>query len=85
MTPRLTHHARQRCEEMDVRTKRVKRIVRDPDLDRPSVAQRRIATRDDDPGLAVVYAEGEDGTPVIITVLPHVQEEYDRDDMEKCW
>ena len=31
MTARLTNHARQRCDEMRINTKRVKNLVRNPD------------------------------------------------------
>jgi hypothetical protein len=58
-TPKLTPHARQRCVEMGVGTKRVQRIVRQPDVDRPSRGRRRIAVRDDDPAIACVY-EGDE-------------------------
>jgi hypothetical protein len=75
-TPKLTHHARQRCLEMGVTTKRVKRMVRQPDVDRPSRGRRRIAVRDDDPAIACVYEQDE--PPLVITVLWRTQELYER-------
>lgn len=83
MTPRLTKHARERCAEMGVKTKRVKRMVRDPDIDRPSrdwEANRevscRIAVRDDDPDIAAVYQPGE--PPIVVTVVWRTDEVYTR-------
>lgn len=80
MTPRLSNHARQRCEEMDVRTKRAKRIVQDPDIVRPCSHGHLMAVSDADPDIAVVFhLDGDDDEcPTIITVLPRTYEEYER-------
>lgn len=74
-TPKLTNHARQRCSEMGVATKRAKRIARDPDITRPSGAGI-LAKADHDPEIAVVYADDPDGSRVILTVLPNTQEKF---------
>lgn len=70
MTPRLTEHARQRCREMDVRTKRVKRVLRAPEIVYPSdrVDDALVAVGD---GLAIPYLTDAGGTPVALTVLWH--------------
>jgi hypothetical protein len=68
MTPRLSDHARQRCREMGIGTKQVKHLVRSPKITRRSgaFADRMIVY---DEALAVVYAHGPDGVPIVITVL----------------
>jgi hypothetical protein len=65
-TARLTDHARQRCREMGVLTKVVKRLVRDPKIRYPSWSGRFVAC---DGTLAVVYAIDPDSVPAVITVL----------------
>jgi hypothetical protein len=77
-TPRLSQHARDRCGEMGVGTKRAKRIVRDPDLTRPA-APNRAALRDDDPELLVVYSD-DTQPPTIVTVLWNTGTPFDRND-----
>lgn len=61
---------------MGVTTKRVKRILRDPDLTYKS-GEGRLAWRSDDPTIAVVYVDN-DGTPVALTVVPRTSERYER-------
>lgn len=82
----LTDHARMRCVEMSVATKRVKRVVRNPDVDYCSTQMdhsRRVCFRHDDT-IAVVYQPGFDGEPpLVITVLWHMQEEYVREGKAK--
>lgn len=69
MTPRLTEHARQRCREMDVRTKRVKAVVREPAMTYPGNHRgETIAVGD---GLAIAYVEDDDGQPHVLTVMYH--------------
>lgn len=81
ITPRLTHHARERCAEMGVTTKRAKRIVQDPDVSRPAKATGGddgfIAVADHEPDIAVVYKLDGD-VPVILTVVWRTYEPYDR-------
>ena len=72
-TPRLTTHARQRCEEMGVVTKRVKRIVREPHSNRCTRDERWIAVRDDDPEISAVYVLGPK-YPIVVTVLYRFKE-----------
>lgn len=68
-TARLTDHARQRVAEMGATTKRVKRIVADPDVTRVNRREGCVAmVRDDDPDLTVIVTFV-DGHPVVITVL----------------
>lgn len=81
-TARLSAHARERCAEMGVVTKRVKRIVRQPDVDycsRDARGDARIAYRSDDPAIAVVYVPGDDGRPFVLTVVWHTPVPYARD------
>lgn len=68
-TPRFTEHARQRCTEMGLTTKQVKRTFRTAALDYPGPEQHganRIRVGD---GIAIAYSIGPDGTPVVCTVL----------------
>ena len=77
-TPRLSQHARQRCDEMHVGTKRVKRLLRSPDVVRCSYNDRYLAVSDADPEIAVVFAKHPDGTCTVITVLYRTYEDYTR-------
>jgi len=78
VTPRLSEHARARCDEMHVETKRVKRLLREPDMTRPGHEPGRImAMSDKDPDLIVVY-KVEDGEQIVITVLFRSYDRYDR-------
>ena len=80
-TPRLSHHARERCAEMQVSTKRAKRIVRSADLRRPARDGAVIATSQDDPAIAVVYvSEGEGERPLITSVVWRTTEKYQREE-----
>ena len=74
-TPRLTDHARERAEEMDIRTRRVKNAVRNPDLAYAS-KDRMVAVDNDEPPIAVVYLPGD--PPVVVTVLWRTQERWER-------
>lgn len=62
---------------MGVQTKRVKRVVRAPDVDYEANGKRglRICYRKDDK-IAVCYAP--EDPPVVVSVLWHVQERYER-------
>lgn len=77
-TARMTEHARRRCVEMRVGTKRVKRLLRNPDITRTSYMGRYLAVSDADPEIAVVYAKGADGTCTVITVLYRQYSYYQR-------
>ena len=76
-TPYLTEHARQRCSEMRVNTKRVKRIVRDPSVKHVTWDGRWIAMSTADPDISVVFAVNA-GQASVITVLWRTTEHYDR-------
>lgn len=76
-TPRLSIHARARCVEMEVSTKRVKRIVINADVRYQQSTGVTIARWDEDPTLAVVYVPG--APPVVVTVVFATPEEYVRD------
>jgi hypothetical protein len=78
-TARMSFHARQRCAEMRIETKRVKRLLRCADIIRVSYNDRFIAVGDSDPKIAVVYARDPDGTIVVVTVLFRDYEHYDRE------
>ena len=77
-TARLTEHARRRCVEMHVGTKRVKQLLRNPDIVRCSYGERFLAVADADPEIAVVYARQPDGTLTVITVLYRRYDRYSR-------
>lgn len=83
LTPRLTDHARLRCIQMEVNTKRVKRIVLRPSLVVPGPPELKaefIATATYDPEIQVAYVVEADGRPIVITVLWNTQEDYVRPD-----
>lgn len=75
-TPRLTQHARDRCEEMRVSTKVAKNIVREHTVAWTNAEGRTVATSDRHPEVTVVYAEG--SPPTVLTVLWRTAERYDR-------
>ena len=86
LTPRLSDHARLRCIQMEVSTKRVKHIVQQPSMvvpGPPSNPNSFVATADYDPELRVPYGFEEDGRPLIITVLWNTQEDYVRPDAKQ--
>ena len=78
LTAKLSEHARRRCLEMHVTTKRVKKLVRQPDITRTSYNGRWLAVSDADPEIAVVYAKAPDGTCTVITVLYRQLDYYRR-------
>ncbi len=51
-TARLSEHARQRCREMGLRTKAVKAVVADPEMDTPAPNGGRLLVAGT---LAVIY------------------------------
>lgn len=75
MTPRLSDHARQRCREMGVSTKRVKQIVRDPHVDYDSRWGLRMASRTDEPDIRALYAFA-GGERLVVTVVWRKEELY---------
>jgi Domain of unknown function (DUF4258) len=77
-TARLSDHARDRCAEMGVGTKRVKHLLRRPDIIRTTYKDRYFAVSDADPEIAVVYAKAPDGTCTVVTVLYRQYNEYTR-------
>jgi hypothetical protein len=62
---------------MGVLTKRVKRILQNPDVVRPS-GRLLVATADTDPEIAVVFAEELDGSRIAVTVVPRTTCEFVR-------
>lgn len=78
-TPRLTDHARERCAEMGVSTKRAKRVVQHRDLTYPGRKGTDcwVSKSSVDPILAVVWSVADDGTPLIVTVI--WSGDYDRE------
>jgi hypothetical protein len=77
-TPRMTVHARVRCLEMGISTKRAKRVVQNRTGTYPGNPKDGNNTRmvlSADPDIAVVWAPD---TNYILTVLPRVQENYVR-------
>jgi hypothetical protein len=86
VTPRMTAHARERCQQMGIRTRDAKRVWQHRTVTRGMSGQktdRVLATSTEYPDYAVVvdingwYDDG--GSPVIITVLFNVDEKYERD------
>lgn len=77
-TPRLTRHARQRCSELGVSTKKAKAVVRNRISTypgNPAHGNNGLVVMSDDPEIAVIW---DPGTNHILTVLPRVQDPYVR-------
>lgn len=72
-TPVLTKHAKLRCLQMGVSTKRAKHVVRYPDIvyvAPPKYPGCWLAVADSDPDIAVAFTRDEGcDRPVILTVL----------------
>jgi hypothetical protein len=71
-TPRMSQHARLRCTQMGVTTKRAKHVVRHADVvypGSPDVPHSFIALCEADRQIAVVYAREPDGALTVLTVL----------------
>lgn len=70
-TPRMSDHARQRCEEMGISTKVVKRIVQHQTCSYPSAShypgERRLVSSDLYPEYLVVVQAGD--PEEVVTVL----------------
>jgi hypothetical protein len=78
-TPVLTEHARERCVQMHVRTREIKRLWRTRGVVRPLQGQDRVVvTSPEVPGYAAVMDVTGD-KPVVVTVLFDEVEEYERD------
>lgn len=73
LTPQLCPHARERCEQMGISTKRAKRVVQRALVSYGDRSRRVVFS--DDPDVAVVYNET---TRTIVTVLPRVPYRYVR-------
>lgn len=80
-TPQLSPHARARCTQMGLNTKRAKRVLQNADVRRAantpvSRGNRMLAKWDGDPEICVVYEPGD--PDVIITVIWNTGEKYVR-------
>lgn len=81
LTPRMTRHALERCQEMGIPARLAKGIYRRPSVVRPAPKDGRegwIITSDLFPGYAIVVALGRDGYPTVVTVVFHTTEDYTR-------
>lgn len=82
LTPRMTRHALERCQEMGIPARVAKGIYRRPSVVRPSQSQNgrpgTMVTSDLFPGYAVIIADAYDGHPVVVTVVFHTTETYTR-------
>lgn len=78
-TPKLSQHARDRCLEMGIPTRRAKRVVQHQTTTYPNSAGHNngglIVQSSRDPEIAVVW---DPSTNVILTVVPRIQEDYIR-------
>ena len=77
-TPKMTVHARVRCLEMGISTKRAKRVVQNRTGTYPGAPNHANNGRmvlSEDPDIAVVW---DPDTNHILTVLPRVKEDYVR-------
>lgn len=80
-TPRLTAHARLRCQQMGVSTRKVKEILRNPSTIYPGPTkhgENYVALSALHTDLAVAF-KVIDGIPTALTVLWHRAEEYVRE------
>lgn len=71
-TARMSAHALARCAEMGITTKRVKRVVRDPDLRYTTFGSVMVCRYDEPDFRAVVDGD------LVVTVLPWTTERYER-------
>lgn len=82
LTPRMTRHALERCQEMGIPARLAKAIWRKATMTYPSRSkdgrEGLIATSDLFPGYAIVVAPAYDGHPTVITVVFREYEQYDR-------
>lgn len=78
MRVRISHHAAQRCEEMQVPRAVVDQIVCEPSITRPAKRGCFMATSDRHPDYAVVYEQPEPDLRVIVTVVFRTCEVYVR-------
>lgn len=75
-TPRLSRHARERCEQMGIATKRAKRVVQERRLTYAGTrGNGAVVVMSDDPDIAVVWDELRN---VIVTVIPRTEDDYVR-------
>lgn len=79
-TPKLTRHARERCREMGISTRRAKRVVQHQTTTYPSTGSGHsnnglVVLSAGEPEIAVVW---DPPTNTILTVIPRVQEDYIR-------
>lgn len=79
MTPRMSVHARERCAELGISTKRAKRIVQQRTGTYPGAPKHNnnaiVVTSDADTEFAVIWDPDDNS---ILTVLPRIQEDYVR-------
>jgi hypothetical protein len=72
-TPKISAHARLRCQQMGVSTKRAKRVVREADIvyvgNPKQSPHAKVAMSNTDREIAVVFAEDPDGQQWVLTVL----------------
>lgn len=83
-TPKLTDHARERCQQMGISTKVAKKIWRERTLVRPLISQDRVIVHAASVPDFVICVDpagwlGVGGAPVIVTVLFNETEHYERD------
>jgi hypothetical protein len=81
LTPRMTRHALERCQEMGIPARLAKGIYRRPAVVRPAPKDGRdgwIVVSDLFPDYAVVVFLGRDGYPTIATVVFRTTEDYAR-------
>lgn len=78
-TPKMTVHARVRCLEMGISTKRAKRVVQNRSVtywvDGAAHANNGVTVLSEDPDIAVVW---DPDTDRIITVVPRTPHRYVR-------
>lgn len=84
ITPRMTRHALERCQEMGLRAKVAKAIYRTPAITRPTLRKgepsqfpRVMVISDNWPEYAIVVEDRPTG-PWVITVVFRTTETYDR-------
>jgi hypothetical protein len=71
-TARLSLHARRRCAEMGIVTRRVKQVVRRPDFRYATHSGRQVVCRDDEPTFKVVICGWD-----VVTVVRWTYDDYE--------
>lgn len=82
LTPRMTRHALERCQEMGIPARLAKAIWRKATTTYPSPSRNGreglVVSSDLFPEYAIIVAPAHDGHPTVVTVVFRTQDDYTR-------